>query len=219
MGSGIYKILNTVNGKFYIGSAIKFYDRFHIHKSHLNNNKHHSRHLQRAYNKYGSDAFEFHIIEIIKDATKEKLLEREQYYLDILKPHYNIRLIADSNLGIKRSDETKKKQSLLKLGKVGPRLGAVVSQETRDKISKTLFGRKHTEETKIKIGLASKARPSNRKGTKWTVEQKIKKKKLDKWPHELGIKCKCSECLEKHAAYHRARRLRIKNAARLNNSI
>ena len=51
--SGIYQILNTVNGKFYIGSAVDFTLRWAQHKWEFKNNRHSNTHLQRAYNKYG----------------------------------------------------------------------------------------------------------------------------------------------------------------------
>lgn len=89
---GIYKILNTVNNKFYIGSSKDIYYRWeeeHIKK--LNNNNHDNIILQRAWNKYGHDNFILIIIEIVsEDISTEALLEREQYYLDLLNPKYNI---------------------------------------------------------------------------------------------------------------------------------
>lgn len=212
-GGGIYKIVNLINNKIYIGSAVKFYNRFHIHKHHLKIGKHHSLYLQRAYNKYGENAFEFHILEVIENPTKEKLIEREQFYLDSLKPDYNIAVIAGSNLGIKRSEETKRKQSLLKLGKPGPRLGAIIPQEMRNRISAKLKGRKQSKET-----ISKRIKPkSDTEKAKISIRMKGNKfrRKSEKWPHELGIKCKCRECLDKHAAYHRNRRLNL-NAARSN---
>jgi group I intron endonuclease len=105
--TGVYKILNTITGDFYIGSASRvhkskcfcgFHTRFAKHKNYLDNNKHKNTHLQRSYNKYGKDNFEFKILEFCQP---ENCLEREQYYMDNLKPTYNIRKIAaGSNLGI-----------------------------------------------------------------------------------------------------------------------
>ena len=79
--SGIYKILNTRNGNFYIGSAYKLYNRFRVHKSTLKNNKHDNEYLQRAYNKYGSDSFVFELVKLI-DITE--LHYAEQQYLNDL---------------------------------------------------------------------------------------------------------------------------------------
>ena len=53
--------------------------------------------------KYGYSNFK---LEIIEYCNVSVLLEREQYYLDILKPEYNILKIAGSNLGFKHAEET-----------------------------------------------------------------------------------------------------------------
>jgi len=55
MASGIYQIKNTLNGKFYVGSAVNIKQRWSTHISSLNKNNHHSGHLQNAWNKYGVD--------------------------------------------------------------------------------------------------------------------------------------------------------------------
>lgn len=81
--SGIYKIENLVNGKCYIGSAVAFVRRFSSHKSMLNSGKHDNSHLQRAFNKYGQDAFVFSVVEVVKDSSV--LCQREQYHLDLLR--------------------------------------------------------------------------------------------------------------------------------------
>ena len=65
--SGIYKIINKINGKYYVGSSVNIKDypnnRWSRHIADLNANRHHNDYLQRAWNKYGQDAFEFIIIE------------------------------------------------------------------------------------------------------------------------------------------------------------
>lgn len=76
---GIYRIVNTMNQKLYIGSTKKFSRRAIEHQKMLDNNKHHSIHLQSAYDKYGSDAFNFEIVEIIEDASTKNLINREAY--------------------------------------------------------------------------------------------------------------------------------------------
>jgi group I intron endonuclease len=113
--SGIYKILNKINGKFYIGSAEDFEQRWYkkpsSHLKTLEKNIHCNRYLQRAWNKYGKDKFEFLIVE---ECSIEKLIEREQYYLDLWEPWkeeigYNICKFAGSPLGLRWTEESKKK--------------------------------------------------------------------------------------------------------------
>ena len=125
MKSGIYHIKNKTNNKKYIGSAIDLKSRFRTHVYNLKNNLHHSKHLQNAWNKYGSENFEFVILECVE---KEKLIEREQYYLDLFKSYreeYNSCPVAGSPLGTKQSPETIMK----KIAKIK---GLKRSEETRD---------------------------------------------------------------------------------------
>lgn len=109
--SGIYKILNIKTGVFYIGSAVNLNRRGISHFRQLNQKKHHSQKLQNAFDKYGIENFKFKILELVKD--KSQLIEREQSYLDLLKPSYNICKIAGSTLGNKGSDIFKAKRKLL----------------------------------------------------------------------------------------------------------
>lgn len=84
--SGIYRIYCLANGKFDLGSTTNFYERFNLHKSQCVNGIHHSKHLQRAYDKYGSENFIFELVEVFPKVTcKEErnlLYDLEQAYLD-----------------------------------------------------------------------------------------------------------------------------------------
>lgn len=62
MTSGIYTITNLITGRVYIGSAVNIFKRWAAHKGLLNKNKHHCKHLQHVWNKYGFDNFEFNVI-------------------------------------------------------------------------------------------------------------------------------------------------------------
>lgn len=106
--SGIYMLINSENNKRYVGSSKNLYDRLHQHFHNLKYNKHHSLHLQASYNKYGESNFEYEVLEF---CDLENLYEREQYYLDILHPEYNKRTNAERNDGILLSNETKEKIS------------------------------------------------------------------------------------------------------------
>lgn len=77
--SGIYKIINTLNSYFYIGSSKNIEKRFYTHLNKLKNNKHDNIYLQRSYNKYGN-VFECEILEVV--SCEDDLLKVEQEYLD-----------------------------------------------------------------------------------------------------------------------------------------
>jgi len=111
MKTGVYKILNKINGKFYIGSAKNITSRWDQHRRSLLKDKHSNPMLQRAVKKYGFDSF---IFEVLEQCTLFNLQSREQYYLDTLKPFepkgYNIALNALHPMeGRKHSEETKQK--------------------------------------------------------------------------------------------------------------
>ena len=79
MKMGIYKIINVVNNKFYIGSAVNFSRRKTRHFSELRTNKHNNSKLQNAWNKYGETSFVFAVVEEVQD--KALLLEVENRWL------------------------------------------------------------------------------------------------------------------------------------------
>ena len=134
---GIYKIVNSINNKIYVGSAKNIKKRWSAHKSDLNKNKHHNKHLQNAWNKYGINVFIFEIIEVLTDVSL--LITKEQYYIDILNPIYNHCPIAGNCLGRIHSEETKQKMKLKK-----------VSEENKKKISEFMKNRPVKESTKQK---------------------------------------------------------------------
>jgi len=161
MKSGIYQIKNLANGKIYIGSAVNIKGRWKRHKSDLLLNKHHSRYLQNACNKYGFKSFEFSILEYVEEESK--LLEREQYFIDTLKPEYNMHPIAGSPMGIKRSEETKKKISESHKGEKNYNYGKHTSEDIRKKISESHkgeknqnYGKSFSEEHKRKLSELNK---------------------------------------------------------------
>lgn len=107
--SGIYKIQSTIEPeKFYIGSSVNLQNRKRQHYSMLKLNKHDATYLQNYYNKHGKESLIFHIIE---ECCQEKLIQREQYYIDTLNPVFNSRKNAESNFGHKFSEEVKQNMS------------------------------------------------------------------------------------------------------------
>lgn len=118
--SGIYCIRHIVSGREYIGSAADFRHRLHRHFRDIRSGKHHSPFLQRAFVKYGMEAFE---VEIIEECVPSVLLIREQAQIDSRRPVYNIAPLAKSCAGVKHSAKTRKVRkiaSLLVWSKRGP---------------------------------------------------------------------------------------------------
>lgn len=153
MRTGVYKILNLINGKFYIGSsALNIYNRWNTHKWHLVRNNHHNKKLQNSWNKYdGIKGFAFIVLEFCEP---EKCIEREQFYIDTLKPALNIRLIAESQLGTSRGLETK-----LRISKA--KKGIPYSEEAKKNMSLSHKGKKHTKDWNENISKGQKGRIQN----------------------------------------------------------
>ena len=105
--------MNKVNGNMYVGSSVDLRERLYVYYSLLKLNKS-NRTIDRALLKYGYSKFSFEILEY---CTRENVLEREQYYMDLIKPVYNIVEKAGSTLGYRHTEATKEKMRNLKLSK------------------------------------------------------------------------------------------------------
>lgn len=130
VNQGIYKIVNTLNDHFYIGSAVNLTRRKARHFSELRNKRHNNRVLQAAWEKYGESAFVFVVVELVAD--KNLLYVAEDRWL---KGHVGKKYCY--NLG---------------MAAISPMLG--LSKERSP-----TWGYQHTEEAKAKIAAASRGRP------------------------------------------------------------
>ena len=92
--SGIYKIVNKLNTRFYIGSAKEFKRRYTQHLNSLKKGTHHNKFLQNDFNKCGTDAFVFEVLEVTQGTTLQRRVIEESY-LDRLHDNcvvcYNVR--------------------------------------------------------------------------------------------------------------------------------
>jgi group I intron endonuclease len=118
--SGVYQILCVPTGKVYVGSSINMAERWWEHRWDLRRQTHHSRYLQRAWDKYGDEAFEFSVLENIDD--QNLLMEREQLWMDITRCYerdygYNLSREVGTTRGVKPSEETRAKMSAARKGK------------------------------------------------------------------------------------------------------
>jgi hypothetical protein len=156
MKNVIYKISNNVNDKIYIGSAVCFKKRYAQHKHHLLKNTHHNILLQNHVNKYGFDSIKF---EVLENVLGNDLIIREQFYIDNLNPFFNIRRIAESMKGTKRTTEQKARMSERSKEFIKTNVN-FKSEETRQKAVKTRKekGWPVSEETKRKISESCKGR-------------------------------------------------------------
>jgi group I intron endonuclease len=139
MDQGIYKIINVLNDKFYIGSAVSFRKRKTRHFSELRTGKHKNRHLQHAWVKHGEQAFVFVVVEVVEDRTQ--LLDVENRWL---KPHvgqpycYNIGTDASApSMGLS--------------GELSPTWGYKHTAGAKANIGVSSRGRVHTPESREKI--------------------------------------------------------------------
>ena len=126
--TGIYLWTHKESGKQYIGSSlnitqrlVKYYSRSCL----IRETKRNNSAIYRAILKYGISEFRF---EILEHCEAEYLLEREQFYIDKLKPEYNILKFAGNRKGFFHSEATKELQRAAKLG-------VVLSEETKLKMS------------------------------------------------------------------------------------
>ena len=170
--SGIYAIINTVNGKRYIGSAVNLRKRKAQHKLNLNKGIHQNIILQNAWNKHGSDNFIFVVLEYCSSDT---LLKKEQHHIDT-KADYNICPTAGNTLGMKHTEEAKEKikESKRNLSAEARARMVAAHKGTNQGEDNPCFGRKHTPEECAKISAAQVGKRYTWRGRNHSVESKLK---------------------------------------------
>lgn len=175
---GIYKILNTLTGKFYIGSSISVRNRFYKHLSQLRLGRHRNAHLQAAFDRDGEAAFQFAVLELCE---RDQLLAREQHHLDTLKPEYNICAIAGNTMGYRHGPDAREKMKKTHK-RTKSFLGRRHTDEARRKISEKRAGRKLSPEHVARIVEANLGN-SHTAGHQLTTEHraKVSASLLDQW--------------------------------------
>lgn len=156
---GVYKIVNNINGKTYVGQSINIKARWKDHINTLNRNDSHSVLLQRAWNKYGPENFSFEVLELCPEDMLDEVEVKYINFYDTIKNGYNIESGGNKNKHL--PEETKRKIS-------NAHRGICFSEETKQKMSKSrtgegnsMYGRHHTEEAKRKMSEAKKGRPGH----------------------------------------------------------
>lgn len=132
--SGVYKLVNTQTGEFYIGSSTNLSRKlmYYLNAKYMTPKKE----IYAILLKYGYKNF---TLEILEYCDRKNIIEREQYYIKALNPKYNNLNYAKAYLDFKHLDLTKVQHSL-----------------NNTKENHPFFGKNHTEESKIKMSLSSK---------------------------------------------------------------
>ena len=200
---GIYKIYNVITNDFYIGSAVNLRYRFSKHIKQLEQQKHFNPILQNSWNKYGKENFNFEIIEILQN--KQEILLREQFYLDFLKPTFNIAKNSSAPMfGRKHTKEWSEQHSKKMSGRKRPHQSIAFKGENNP-----FYGKKHKPESienmKKKLIYEKKSYGENNPSSKitWEIVNKIR--------YDREIELLSSNKLAKKYSLSKSQILRIVN--------
>lgn len=133
---GIYCIENLINHKRYVGQSKDIGARWRYHKSELRRNIHGNDYLQKAWNKYGEDNFQFYILE---ECTIDIINDRERYYIILYNTinrdcGYNIESGGNANKIMPDSTKRKISENHADVsGENNPMYGVRMSKESIDK--------------------------------------------------------------------------------------
>ena len=158
---GVYKISNTLSGRYYIGYSTDIDRRFGVHRSKLRKNCHDNIFLQRAYNLDGEDKYKYDIIHICDTAEEAKEIELKYLTdLTIRGKLYNLNYNNSGGDLISHHPEKEKirnqiSSSLLKV------MSKLTSNEKKEKFGRSgerngMYGKTHTEEVRFLISEANK---------------------------------------------------------------
>jgi len=143
--SGIYKLQSKCKpGRVYIGSSCNLLKRKQTHFISLRHGTHHSRKLQNHFNKYGESDLVF---SVITTCERDELIQKEQFYIDSYNPWFNTRRLAESNIGVVKTDSTRSKISNSLKGNVPwnkGKTGFIMSDEAKKKHSLAMKGKHHS---------------------------------------------------------------------------
>jgi len=136
MKNVIYQIQNIRTKTLYIGSTVDFKARKRVHLSLLRKNNHYSKYMQRAFNKYGESVFLFSVLE--ENIIKDNLIKKEQYYMDLMNPKYNMVKTAGRVTG--------RKESKISIAKRAKHLKGMKfhTEESKAAIARALKGNKYS---------------------------------------------------------------------------
>lgn len=186
--SGIYRIINIVTGKMYIGQSLDVKNRIRVHRYQLKKGNHGNDFLSRSYNIHGASNFIYEILYTIEDKTKEQAIhilnEKEEYFINKYNSFvngYNLtsgggnKIFSEESIAKMSASHIGQTQSLKCRQMSSERMkNRIVSDETKRRLSVALAGKKHSTESKQKMSISKMGTDNNRYGTHHTEETKRK---------------------------------------------
>ena len=163
---GVYKISNTVSGRYYIGYSTNITKRFKSHCYKLKQNIHDNIFLQRAYNLDGEDKLKYDIIHICDTMDEAKEIELKYLTdLSIRDKLYNLNFNnSGGDLLTNHPDKEKIREKIIHSFK--ETLGNMTAEERSQKYGKLgekngMYGKTHTEEVRKNISEIHKGNSYN----------------------------------------------------------
>lgn len=100
--SGVYRFINNINNKYYIGSSVNLYNRIRDYNQPRYQLRRRNTFIVRAIKKYGIENF---TIAILEYTDKDSIVTIEQNRIDTYKAEYNLLTITGYILGYIHSEK------------------------------------------------------------------------------------------------------------------
>ena len=107
---------------------------------------------------------------------KAVILAREQYYINLFKPEYNLLQMAGYPLGYKHTEETRAKMSLVRFLRHKETFKTCGARAAKLGQNNYMYGKTHSEETKAKLRLRKHSEETKAKLSAWTRSEETKNK-------------------------------------------
>ena len=156
--SGVYYLINNLNGHAYVGSSINLASRMinYLNNTFLKSKQNVKMPIVKALLKYDQSNFTLLIFEYVET---EFLTTRETNYITLLIPYYNVLKQGYSSLGYKHTEETKKLLSELAKNRTHSDLTKGLIARALTGENNPFYNKTHSIETKVRISEANRAYP------------------------------------------------------------
>lgn len=141
---GVYAWENKINNKMYVGSGNPLYLRISDYYQDWYLASKNNLYIVRSLNKYSMNSFNLHILEY---SDSENIIMCEQKLIDLIKPEYNLNLMAGSTKGYKHTSESIEKMKILATGRKHTDKVKDLMSKNRRGANNAFYNKKHTPET------------------------------------------------------------------------